>query len=202
MKITKLIAAIACILGVGLPAVPVYADDGHDHGEAPVEISGNPLPSVMPAVAAVSESFELVGRLTHDELSILVDRRATTEPVLDASLSVEVDGHNAIAPFHADHGDYVLTDAAMLARLRQIGTKPLVFTLTVGDETERLTGELDVHEETGTVAADHEHGWREHAPWIGGGMVVLAVLAVLLVVLLVLARRLRAFRRPASGGAA
>ncbi|MFA7291118.1 MAG: hypothetical protein WC023_02615 [Rhodocyclaceae bacterium] len=187
MKIKPVLAAISTAL---LLAVSVPAAAGDDHGEAPAGDTGKALPSVT----AVSESYELVGRLGHDELAILIDRAATTAPVLDAVLTVELDGRSAAAPFHADHGDYSLTDAEMLGKLRQVGSKTLVFTLIVGDESDLLTGELDVHDAAPVVDVSR-HGGREYAVWIVAALAGLALLTLLL-------RRLRAARNPHAGGAA
>jgi hypothetical protein len=189
MKIKPVLAAISAALLLAA-SVPAAAGEGHDHGDAPATDSGKALP----AVTAISESFELVGRLGHDELSILIDRATTTEPVLNASLTVELDGRSAVAPFNADHGDYSLTDAEMLGKLRQVGSKALVFTLVAGAESDLLTGELDVHDET-LPAAVHRHGWREYAMWIVAALTGLALLTLLV-------RRLRAVRNSRAGGAA
>jgi hypothetical protein len=189
MKIKHTLGLISAALLIAV-ALPTWAGDGHDHGEGPAAETGKPLPTVT----AVSESFELVGRLHHDELSILIDRATTTEPVLNASLSVEVDGRSAIAPFHADHGDYSLTDSEILAKLQKAESKSLVFTLVTGSDSDLLSGELDVHDEvlaaTGTL-----HGWKDYAAWTG---LILAGLAALTV----LFRRLQASRKQRLGGAA
>jgi hypothetical protein len=191
MKIKPVLAAIgaALLLAASIPAA-AGDDHGHDHGNALAAEAGNPLPVVI----AVSESFELVGRLGHDELSILIDRSTTTEPVLNAELTVELDGRSAVAPFHADHGDYSLTDAEMLSKLRLVGSKALVFTLVAGAESDLLTGELDVHDEAPTADV-HRHGWQEYATWIVSALAGLALLTLLL-------RRLRAARMQHTGGAA
>jgi hypothetical protein len=189
MKIKPVLAAISAALLLAA-SVPAAAGGDHDHGNSPAAESGKTLP----AVTAVSESFELVGRLGHDELSILIDRATTTEPVLNASLTVELDGRSAVAPFHADHGDYSLTDAEMLGKLRKVGSKALVFTLVAGAESDLLTGELDVHDEALTAAV-HRYGWREYAAWIVAALTGLALLTLA-------ARRLRAARNPRAGGVA
>lgn len=178
----------AAILIAG--SLAAQAGEGHDHGEAPAAAAGKSLP----VVTAVSESFELVGRLHHDELSILIDRAATTEPVLNATLTIDVDGRSIVAPFHADHGDYSLSDPAALAKLHQVGSKPLTFTLVAANDSDLLTGELDVHDEQPGVA-EHLHGWKEYALWAGAGLAGLALLSLLV-------RRIRASRNPRLGGVA
>ncbi len=91
-----------------------------------------------------TESFELVGQLHADELSILIDRYETNEPVLNGKLEVEFNGIKAIAKFHADHGDYSIDDAKMLKALKQPGKHALVFTFSVGDENDLFDATLEV----------------------------------------------------------
>ncbi|PKO88690.1 MAG: hypothetical protein CVU18_06465 [Betaproteobacteria bacterium HGW-Betaproteobacteria-12] len=171
-------------------ATAALAGDDHDHG-APAVAAAAPS---LPVITAVSESFELVGRLHADELSILIDRADSNEPVLHATLTVDVDGRSIAAPFHADHGDYALADPAALSTLRQVGSKPLTFTLLAGEESDLLTGELDVHAEDPAVAA-HLHSWPEYLGWAGGAFAGLATLGLLV-------RRRRAASQHATGGAA
>lgn len=189
MRIKHTFVAISTAFLIAV-ALPTWAGDGHDHGEGPAAEAGKPLPSIT----AISETFELVGRLHPDELSILIDLATTTEPVLNASLSVEVDGRSANAPFHADHGDYSLTDPEILAKLHKVGSKSLVFTLVTGSKSDLLSGELDVHDEVLATTSTHRD-WKGYAAWTG---LVIAGL----VVLTFLFRRLQVFRKQRSGGAA
>jgi hypothetical protein len=189
MKIKHTLGLISTVLLIAV-ALPTWAGEGHGHGEGPAAEAGKPSPSVT----AVSESFELVGRLHHDELSILIDRASTTEPVLNASLNVEVDGRSATAPFHADQGDYSLTDPELLAKLHKVGSKSLVFTLVTGSDSDLLSGELDVHDEA-LAASGALRSWKDYAAWTG-------LMLAGLVVLTFLFRRLQASRKPRLGGAA
>lgn len=170
--------------------LPALAGEGHDHGEAAV-VAGPALPSV----SAVSETFELVGRLYPSEMSILIDRAASNEPVLNGKLTVDLDGRSAVAAFHSDHGDYSLTDAEILKKLREPGVKTMTFTLIAGAESDLLGGELDMHEEVHVETTTYTHDWKEYALWAGavsGGVLLLAALL----------HRLRASRNPHFGGAA
>lgn len=141
----------------------------------------------LPRLEARSESFELVARLMADELSILVDRFETNEPVLRAQLEVESRGRKARAKFHEDHGDYSVDDPAFLKALAAPGEHPLVFTVVAGNESDLLEGVLAV----ATAPAPHDDhlSWKT---WAGIAAGVLAALAVA-----VLLRR----RRTASRGA-
>lgn len=132
-----------------------------------------------PRVEAKSEQFELVALLYDTELSILIDRYETNEPVLGADLEVEAGGLKAKAKFHADHGDYAVDDAEFLKRLATPGEHALVFTLVAGKEADLLDGTLVVMKE-GAAAADGSHG-HDHAlgraGWIGAGITAVALLA-------------------------
>lgn len=169
--------------------LPALAGEGHDHGGAAV-VAGPALPSVT----AVSETFELVGRLYPDEMSILIDRAASNEPVLDSKLTVDLDGRSVLAPFHSDHGDYSLTDAEILKKLREPGVKTMTFTLVAGAENDLLAGELEVHEEAHTGNASQPRDWKKYALWAGPAGVILILLVMLV--------RRRASRNPRLGGVA
>lgn len=115
-----------------------------------------------PRVEAVSESFEVLGRLYDEELSILVDRFETNEPVRDAKVEAVVNGIKAVAQFHADHGDYSFTEPALLNALRKPGRHPVVFTVLAGKESDLLEGTLEVAAAGGSDDA-HRHGDHDHA---------------------------------------
>jgi len=188
MTIKPTLGARGAVLLLAI-ALPAWAGDDHDHGAAAPAEAGKPLP----VVTAVSESFELVGRLYPDELSILIDRASTTEPVLNASLTVDVAGRSIAAPFHADHGDYSLSDPEALAKLHQLGSKPLSFTLVAGNDRDRLSGELAVHD-AGAAAETPRLGGMEYVLWAGLAGAGLALLGLLM-------RQRRAFRNSRLGGA-
>lgn len=101
-------------------------------------------PIQLPVVTADSESFELVGRLEAEGLVIFVDRAASNQPVLNASLEVEQAGQKAIASFRPASGDYLIADAGWLKPLRQPGEYALAFTLQAGDEADLLAADFVV----------------------------------------------------------
>ena len=102
------------------------------------------MPVQIPVVTADSESFELVGRLEAEGLVIFVDRAASNQPVLNASLEVEQVGQKAIASFRPASGDYLIADAKWLKPLRQPGEYALAFTLQAGDEADLLAADFVV----------------------------------------------------------
>lgn len=161
---------------------------GGEHLDAPP--AGKAGERTSPRLEAASEAFELVARLKDGELSILIDRYATNEPVVDARVEVESAGLKAVATFHADHGDYVVDDAALLKKLAEPGEHALVFTVIAGQDTDLLDGILAVHV-TATHADDHAHS----------PLGVWATLGVVLLVLGVLALGIMLARRAARRGA-
>ena len=143
-------------------AAPGAHGPNGEHLDAPVSIGA--ATNAQPVIEANTEAFELVGTLAADELSVMVDRYVTNEPVLNGTLEVEFNGINAQGKLHADFGDYSFTDEKLLKALRQPGNHALVFTLVAGNESDLIEGNL-------SVAADgHAHGfgafWQARWPWI------------------------------------
>lgn len=173
MNILKIILLYVFVMS----AAAAHGPDGdHGHDDAP---AAQVPAGAAPRVEASSESFELVGQLHQDELSILIDRYETNLPVLDGKLEVESSGLKANAKFHADLGDYAVDDQRFLAALAKPGKHPLVFTLTTPDESDLLEGTLEMH-------ADAHTGDHSRFPWTWAGAGVLAALAGIVV-----ARQLR-----------
>lgn len=152
------------------------APDDHAHTDA------------GPRIDAFTESFELVGHLQGGELSVLIDRYETNEPVFNGKLEVEFNGITAPARFHADHGDYSVDDEKFLQAVSKPGKHALIFTLSAGEESDLLEGVLAVPDEDAVHDAGHS---RFSAPWL-----IAAALAI--AILLVLVARLR--RRNTSTG--
>jgi hypothetical protein len=183
-KYTLGAAGVALMISLSWPA---WAGD--DHGEPAASEAGKALPSVT----AVSESFELVGRLEHDELSILVDRSASNEPLLNATLQLLIDGRTVRVPFDAEHGDYALRDSEILGALQAPGHKQLVFTLSTAALSEQLSGELVVASDA-PHTADAQPAAKSIGLWFGLAVIVL-------VLLVMLSRRFPALRKSDIGGA-
>jgi hypothetical protein len=133
----------------------------------------------QPRFEATSELFELVAVLGGGELSILIDRFDSNAPVLGARVEVEVAGRKAEAKFHADHGDYAIDDAALIAALSRPGEYGVVVSVVAGENSDLLNGTLVVAGPVAPGAAggrgehDHDHVVERWA-WIGSGIAVLA----------------------------
>jgi hypothetical protein len=85
------------------------------------------------------------------------------------------------ARFHADLGDYAVDDEAMLKRLNQPGSHPLVITVLAGKESDLLDGTLNVEAAPVDGAVEHGHihnqGWGAKAQWLAVGVSAMALLA-------------------------
>lgn len=165
-------AVLALSIGTATWASPGAHGPNGEHLD-----SATPLPALTlaPSFETHSVDFELVGQLQETELSLLIQRFATNEPVLDASVEVETGSLKAQAVFHADLGDYAIDDAQMLKALAVPGEHALVITLRTGQEADLLDATLTV--------ASKVPDTRPHSPsrtlWLVLALVTLLVLVVL-----------------------
>lgn len=176
------LAALMLVSAIAPAALAAPGAHG-PNGEHLDEKSNAAAGAIMPRTEAKSELFELVAQLKGGELSILVDRYETNEPVLGAKLDVESGSFKAAAAFRPDSGDYAVTDAALLKALAAPGEHALVFTLVAGQDADLLDGTLVTagaaaaaddhgHSHDGDTGHDHE---LERAAKVGAAMVVLGL---------------------------
>lgn len=170
--------SIPLALAAGLLALPAVAAPGAhgpngEHLDAPATSAAGGKAS--PRIEAKSELFEIVGTLAGGELSLLIDRFATNEPLLKATVEVESGGLKAKAKFHADIGDFSVDDAALLKKLSTPGEHAVVITVLAGQDSDLLDGVLRVTQPVGDTAHGHAHGtpWGR---WALGGAAVAVVL--------------------------
>ncbi len=156
-----------------------------EHLDAPAN-AGPQSAASRPRFETKTELFELVGTLAGGELSLLIDRFETNEPLLDAQVEVESGGLKAKARFHADHGDYAVDDEAMLKLLAKPATHALVITVLAGKESDLLDAKLVVagdhpddesshghaHADGADALPGHVHGLSTRTKWIGTGVLV------------------------------
>lgn len=191
--------ALSLFAALASAAPGAHGPDG-EHLDAKAQAAAG---GASPRMEASSELFELVASVQGSELSILVDRFQTNEPVLGATLEVESGSLKAAAVFRADKGDYVVTDAALLKALAAPGEHALVFTVLAGKDSDLLNGTM--HIGAATPAADshghsHDDGHvddhrLERAAWTGA-----AILGVGLVGLLTWLRQRKRGAVPAAKG--
>ena len=176
---------MAALIALSAPLVqasPGAHGPNGEHLDAPTAaVSGK----ASPRIEAKSELFELVGTLAGGELSLLIDRFATNEPLLKADVEVESGGLKAKAKFHADIGDFSVDDATLLKKLSAPGEHALVITVLAGADTDLLDGVLRVtaavsdaghgHAHDEGEQPDQEHGFRWKRWALGAGVLLLGL---------------------------
>jgi cobalt-zinc-cadmium efflux system membrane fusion protein len=178
MNIFRFLTTLTLMLGLatGLAkAAPGAHGPNGEHLDTPAAGSAA---AVRPRVQAQSDQFELVAELHDTELSILIDRFDTNEPVTGAKVEVQSGRLKAVATFHADHGDYAVDDESLLNLLKQPGEHALIFTIVAGSESDLLDGTLVNSGRAKGSAAGHGHHHDGHL-WerLGIALLILAVLA-------------------------
>lgn len=165
MNFSKLPAAL--LAAAVLVVSPVWAGEGHDHGDAAPAAVGEALPRF----SAVSETFELVGVLSGKQITLYLDRFADNSPVRGAQIELEIGGAKFKAEKQGeDEYEVVLPDEP------KPGVLPVAATVIAGNETDLLAGELDIHEEAHSDEVVAAPGWMKYAGWAAGGVAVLALL--------------------------
>ena len=151
-----------------------------EHLDGPAAATGA---ASVPRIETFTEAFELLGHLSGGELSIMVDRYETNEPVLNGALEVQYKDLKATAKFHADQGDYAVDDPKLLAAISKPGAHALLFTLVAGDESDLLEGTLTVAPHADGHGDEHGHGQAPGRRWLLAGIAaaVLAGAALLVV---------------------
>lgn len=180
------IAALMFAFGAAF-AGPGAHGPGGEHLDAPGGHAAST--TARPRIETRSELFELVGYLGEGELSVMINRFETNEPVLNAQVDVATGASKATAKFHGDHGDYAVDDAAFLKQVSVPGEHPLIFTIVAGNESDLLEGILAVASApTETHGSEHSHALE---------YTLIAAGALSLVVAVVVLWRRRARRRTA-----
>lgn len=127
----------AAILLLALPAVPVIAGPGHDHGEQAAAAAT----VATPRFVAESEIFELVGVLEGRRLTLWLDHAPSNESVKNARLSLELAG-TALEAKPAGEGMF----GVELAQVLPAGVHALTATIVTDAQSDLLAGELDIRE--------------------------------------------------------
>lgn len=172
MKILRAFAAIGCAALFALAGTPSFAGDGHDHGES----SSPKVEAVSPRFTAVSESFELVGVVNGKQVTVYLDRFADNSPVKDAQIELELGGVKLALKSHAE-GEY----EADLPKVLKPGVIPVVATVIVGQDTDLLAGELDMHDadlNKGKSGARYRDWWQKVLVRLLLGLLVLSLIGL------------------------
>lgn len=156
--------------------MPVWAggdgSDGHTHA-APVIVAAPVVTTAMVAHAiATSEEFEVVASLEGKKLVLTVDRFASNEPVVKATVEVDGMGLKGVAAETAP-GTYAMDVPSALAA----GKHPLTITIEAGEIVDLLAATLDTS--SPVVSVVHRHHWSEQIVWIVAGLLLLVSAALL-----------------------
>ncbi|MCV2358298.1 hypothetical protein LNV08_04855 [Paucibacter sp. TC2R-5] len=180
-RIRQACVVVCCSLAAtwALAGPGAHGPNGEHLDQAP---SAGATLAAGPRVEAQTDLFELVARLGAADLTLMIDRFASNEPVLKAEVEVESGALKAKAKFQADSGAYVLSDPALLKLLATPGEHPLLITIVAGAETDLLDGVLRTSA-ADAAGLDHDaefgHGesrFPAWARWLGGGVLLLALL--------------------------
>jgi hypothetical protein len=175
MKYLTLLFAALLAMSQALANPGAHGPNGeHLDGPSGASSSGSSLPQLE----TFTEAFELVGRLSGGELSIMIDRYETNEPVLNGNLEVQYKNLKAKARFHADLGDYSIDDPRFLKAISAPGSHPLLFTFVAGEESDLLEGTLQVSPPANENPDDHLHD----RPWLTAMIVIAVLLAAAFIV--------------------
>jgi hypothetical protein len=178
MTILKRLNAFCLAALIAATPFVAKADAGHDHGPAPMAAAG----SGPPRFAAVSETFELVGVLSGNVLTLYLDRADDNSPVKDARLDVELDGVKLDVKPQGE-GEF----EAKLAQALKPGLTAVTATVAAGQETDLLAGELDLRESAKANGPVASFPWKKYATWSIAALLTVALLGWGL-------RRLRTYR--------
>lgn len=179
MKYLNLLFAAMLVMSSASASPGAHGPNG-EHLDGQLNATG--ATATVPRIETFTEAFELLGHLSGGELSIMIDRYETNEPVLNGALEVQYKDLKAKAKFHGDLGDYAIDDPKFLAAIAKPGTHALLFTLVAGEESDLLEGTLTV------AAAADNHG---HGHGVSRWLLAAIAAAILAVAALFVARRRR-----------
>ena len=188
-------AAVALLMLVISSAA--FADPGpHGPGGEHLDTPGGHATSTpsQPRIETKSELFELVGYLGAGELSVMINRFETNEPVLDARVQVATGAAKAVARFHGDHGDYAIDDPAFLKLMSVPGEHALIFTIIAGSDRDLLEGALVV------TPAQSRMQPSPHSHALDYALIAAAALTLVIAALAIWRRRARKRTRSTAAG--
>lgn len=158
-----------------------FAQAAGNHDEAPSSAGG----PVLPRFGAVSDAFEMVGVLNGRQVTLYLDRAQNNEPVTDAQIDIQIGDARLKAEKHEDAFEVELPSAPAP------GVLQVTATVSVGDETDLLAGEIDIHEDA-PAAESHGGEWNRLV-----GLAAAAAMAAL--TLLWISRRMARSRQTRTG---
>lgn len=125
--------------------------------------------STNPKFESFTETFELAGELLENQLVIYLHDFKTNTPIADASIDLELGEITGTAEFSAQLQAYIVTEQALLTKLKQAGLHEIVMTILTEENGDLLVANLenvqavestDAHENA--EHDDHHHDF----PWL------------------------------------
>jgi hypothetical protein len=172
-------------------AATAYTHEGQDHAPPPSSVTTGGLPRLT----LQSEAYELVAVLKDDRLTIYLDRFEDNTPVVDAKITVMIEGDSVMAEPVPD-GTYVLTSNLFRGR----DTVELVFDLRAPAGDDLLIGRLSLPSSASTKGAPGSWWgqlWSQAWSAMRDHPVLIVVTLALGIVLGLAPRYYRSFRLPA-----
>ena len=189
MSVRRHLLAVVAVLGIA--AAPVHAHEGEDHGDAPHPVVAAGVPTLETSTA----DFELVAVPEGNGLRLYLDRFASNEPVIGASIEAGIGGETVAATQERD-GTYRLA----APRAVQPGTHELTFTISAGDTSDLLIGTLEIPEPPPAAAPGAGLSGLFAQARTDGGLMLGAAMVFLLGVLTTLALTARGRSRAVAAG--
>lgn len=153
-QLGRALRTLAAVAALGSAAAPVYAHEGHNHGEQePAAVSTG----AVPRGDAASDAFEIVAVARGDHFEIYLDRFATNEPVTGALIEAETPA-GSVKTTPTPDGTYRLP----APWFEKAGRADLIFTVTAQGTTDILPVTIEASPQPANgqraTPADAAHG--------------------------------------------
>ncbi len=129
------LSSLFALIGLSLCLVPSLAHEGHDHDEA---ARAALTAAAFPRTTSNSELYEAVGILKRDRLTFYLDRFATNEPVIGATVSVTIGDREAVEAEATPDGTY----GVAFPKLTTVGPVEVVLNVGASSGDDLLVGTL------------------------------------------------------------
>ncbi|MCG7551523.1 hypothetical protein [Pseudoalteromonas sp. Of7M-16] len=122
--------------------------------------------SNKPKFESFTETFELAGELSENQLLIYLHDFKSNAPISGASIEIELGDLSASATYSAQMKAYTLSNEAIVALLNQRGTHEIVLTIMTEDLGDLLVAYL-ANEAPQLVKENHNTAHHHETPWWG-----------------------------------
>ena len=154
--VATILSIAALVLG---PHFALAHEGGHDQDDSERALL---VASTFPRIVAKSETYELVGILRNDRLSIYLDRVPSNEPVTGAKITVTIADAEPANTQLSDDGTYTL----LRPHVPRSGTIDVVFNISEQGGGDLLIGTLSLPQDVSEAAAlGRATTWITAVPW-------------------------------------